>query len=227
MSLIRKVRYKLNQWFRGYILHDLDSLIALSWIKNDKQMDYRHRYELSDGAVVFDLGGHLGDWTSVILRSARIDRVYVFEVIPKYVAALHERFKSEKRVTICDFGLGAETRSSRFSVEALASSAFRVNDVSDCVVVEAPIKDVVEFMEEYGIERVDLVKINIEGGEYEFLDRLINASMIGRFNNLQIQFHNLGDWAVEARLRIRGKLSETHYLTYDYRWIFENWRLKS
>ena len=38
--------------------------------------------------------------------------------------------------------------------------------------------------------KIDLLKINIEGGEYEVLENLIENDLIKNIDNIQIQFHD-------------------------------------
>jgi len=71
------------------------------------------------------------------------------------------------------------------------------------------------------------VKINIEGGEYEVLYRLINSGYVKKCKNLQIQFHVFVKDCAIRREEIRSKLLETHHLTYDYPFTWENWELNS
>lgn len=39
------------------------------------------------------------------------------------------------------------------------------------------------------IDDIGLMKINIEGGEYELLERMIELGIINKVKDIQIQFH--------------------------------------
>lgn len=71
-------------------------------------------------------------------------------------------------------------------------------------------------------ESIKFIKMNIEGGEY-----LVGTEWIGRIEDIQIQFHNCGEEYVQRRNGIRQELPKIQYLTYDYAWTFENWRIKA
>ena len=74
---------------------------------------------------------------------------------------------------------------------------------------------------------VDLIKINIEGGEYEVLESLIADNKLSMFKNLQIQFHDfIIENAKERMSKIQQELAKTHVLTYQYEFVWENWKLK-
>lgn len=50
--------------------------------------------------------------------------------------------------------------------------------------------------------------------------------MIGSFKNLQIQYHDFVPGAVGLRDAISKKLRKTHFLTYCFDFIWENWQLR-
>jgi len=74
------------------------------------------------------------------------------------------------------------------------------------------------------VKHINLIKINIEGGEYELLEKMIISNLIKRFDNIQIQFHRFIANAFTKRRLIQKGLSKTHYLTYNYPFIWENWK---
>lgn len=83
-----------------------------------------------------------------------------------------------------------------------------------------------DILDKYKIKVVDLLKLNIEGGEYDLLEYLIETDMIKKFKNIQVQFHRSVN-AFEARAnRIQQALRGTHKLTYQYPFVWENWSLK-
>jgi hypothetical protein len=84
----------------------------------------------------------------------------------------------------------------------------------------------VDFIKSEEIKNIDLIKINIEGGEYDLLDFILENNLQTQINNFQIQFHKMFDDCEIRRNNIREKLSETHTLTYDYTFVWENWEKK-
>lgn len=83
-----------------------------------------------------------------------------------------------------------------------------------------------DFLKENNIKTIDLMKINIEGGEYALLEHLIEAGHIKEIKNIQIQFHDFVPDADKRMCKIQSGLEETHFLTYQYRFVWENWRLR-
>jgi hypothetical protein len=86
--------------------------------------------------------------------------------------------------------------------------------------------DVREFFDENNIETVDLLKLNIEGAEYDVLDRIIELNLLPHIKNIQIQFHRFVPDCERRRNVIRNYLSKTHTCVWNYDWIWEGWKLK-
>ena len=77
------------------------------------------------------------------------------------------------------------------------------------------------------LKKIDLLKINIEGGEYPLLEKLVESKTIQNIQNIQIQFHDfIPDYKKRYDL-IAKELQKTHYKTYDYPFIWENWMMKT
>jgi hypothetical protein len=69
------------------------------------------------------------------------------------------------------------------------------------------------------------MKINIEGGEYDLLDHLIETGWIRRIRDVQIQFHDFVSGATQRMHHIQAALKNTHHTTYQYPFVWENWHI--
>jgi hypothetical protein len=94
-------------------------------------------------------------------------------------------------------------------------------------IFEISLVSILDFIKEHNIHTVDLLKLNIEGGEYSLLESVIKDGNIKVFKNIQVQFH---DFVIDnARVRMRNiqrELAKTHQLTYQFEFVWENWQLK-
>ena len=69
------------------------------------------------------------------------------------------------------------------------------------------------------------MKINIEGAEYDLLDSLISKNNHSIVQNLQIQFHDFVFSDVKERMfKIHSELCKSHSLSYQYEFVWENWK---
>jgi FkbM family methyltransferase len=193
----------------------------IKWEEENKTRPLRFDYDLGPQSMVMDLGGYEGQWSSDIF-SRYLCKIFVFEPVHKFAQQIKTRFSKNPAIKVCPFGLGANTRKESIGISADASSVYSTS--SDMETIE--IHDVQDWFITHKIDKVDLMKINIEGGEYELLERLCSTGLIKKIVNVQIQFHELGKWAPERMKKIQEVLSESHAPTYLYRFYWENWRKK-
>lgn len=178
-------------------------------------------YQLSKEALVFDIGGYKGDWADAIYRKFGCN-VFIFEPIKQYAMIIRDRVAHSDKILTYDFGLSHETKECLISVEGDGSSIYKTGNRNELV----KLVKIEEFVKGNFINAIDLIKINIEGGEYDLIDSIVDSKLIRRIGALQIQFHN---FIIDADNRVivaREKLSETHRCTYKYDYVFENWVMK-
>lgn len=215
-SLKRWLDRRRNPWKGDFI----DSFLKF---RNDgAQARLTEFSDLEAGSVVIDFGGFEGTWTDAVLSAQPEARVHVFEPHPGYAAALRDKFADRPNVTIHEAAMGREAGTLSLSDAGDASSAVAAHERS----FSAPVIAARTFFDDQGIDRVQLAKINIEGGEYELLPALIEAGLIGRVARLMVQFHLFQPDDRALRSEIVGRLSETHEPGWSYPFVWEEWRLR-
>jgi len=180
--------------------------------------DIRYEYDLTPLDFVHDCGGHMGDFADAIFNRYGCF-VHVWEPISSYYAICMERFKENDKITVHNCGVGAATTKAIFRVKGNMSGAWADDGELENV----------EMIDVSRILPAALIKINIEGGEYAVLERLLETGDITRFKNCQIQWHEFPDRKEELTARrdyIIHELRKTHELTFDYGWVWQNWRIK-
>lgn len=191
------------------------------WFSCKGDQTLRLDYPLTENSLVMDLGGYKGDWTHDIFVKYH-PRILVFEPILSFHKTIATRFKNNSKIQVFPFGLSSKTEIAQFSMADNGSSVFDVANRK----VSVQLKSITELVNERKIEMVDLIKINIEGGEYDLLDIMIRENIIHRFKNIQVQFHDFFPEARERMTAIQKHLSKTHELTYQFEFVWENWKLK-
>lgn len=189
------------------------------WFAEEGDRTHRLDYNLNENSIVFDLGGYQGQWSSDIFSKYSCT-VFIFEPFEKYSENIKQRFQSNNRIKTFPFGLAEKNKIEKLSILADGSSMFRAGtDAAEIKLVEAK-----EFIQQNNILKIDLMKINIEGGEYDLLNHLIATDLVKNIQNIQVQFHDVFPDA-EARMKdIQNELSKTHLLTYQYKFMWENWQ---
>lgn len=195
-------------------------LRAQQWFKDNGDQALRLNYDLTENSIVFDLGGYKGEFASAIINKYN-STVYIFEPIPFLFDIIVDRFSNNKKLHPYCFGLYDSTIKQRISLSDNGSSLFITNNET----MEIQLKNMAEFINENEICNIDLVKINIEGAEYSLLESLIHHNLISRFKNIQVQFHDFIIPNAAKRMQdIQKQLSKTHELTYQYEFVWENWK---
>jgi len=197
--------------------------IKRKWYSEDGDSTYRLNYDLSDESIVFDLGGYKGQWASDIFAKYR-PSVFVFEPVKSFADAIDKRFEKNERIKIFTLGLGQSSRDEEIHISDDGSSIFgKSKDKERIKIVDAN-----DWIQQNLTpnQEIDLMKINIEGGEYELLDRLIESQLVNRVKNIQVQFHNISNDSAPHMEKIQSELKKTHKLTYQYRFVWENWQRK-
>lgn len=223
MNLYKKITGRLRNYYRLIVLGDRFVLDIRRWFSDNGDNTLRLGYELSKDCIVFDVGGYEGAWAEAI--SAKFCcNIFIFEPVPEFAAAIQARFADNTGINVCAYGLSNTNGQLTINLSGDGSS-FCVTG-SGGVAKATVRKFEFDLLRELGVSRIDLMKINIEGGEYDLLDLMIENKTISIVNQLQIQFHNFVPNAIERRDNIRRKLALTHSATWCYEFVWENWVLK-
>ena len=174
--------------------------------------------DLDVGGTVFDLGGYKGDWTAEIDARYRTT-TYIFEPIAEFHAQICSRFQSNPRIRPFQFGLGVGDAQIAMRLSADGTGAFAAGAGDETV----RITGIGEFMSVQGIDQIDLMKINIEGGEFDLLEHLAASGEIKRIRRLQVQFHDFVPDAIRRRAKIASALAQTHRQVWCYYFVWEEW----
>jgi len=150
--------------------------------------------------------------------------VYVFEPIEEYYDHITKRFSANENIKVYNFGLSCINKKTKILLNDDGSSVHGVGSSSDYEVID--LKNITDFIKENNIDIIDLMKINIEGGEFEVLPELIKTNDIVKVDNIQVQFHEFADQAKYKRGEIQKNLRKTHKLTYEYYFVWEGWEKK-
>src|ERR1035437_3184390 len=153
MSETNEFRLQIERWFR------------------DKG-DYTHRlnYNLNEDSIVIDLGGYKGEWAEMIFQKHKCN-IHVFEPVIGFYNNICDKFKDNEKIKVYGYGLGSADAELPLSIEGDASSSFKDNGVKENILI----KDIKSFLEDFPV--IDLIKINIEGAEFDLLDYILDNNL--------------------------------------------------
>lgn len=191
------------------------------WFKDKGDKTKRINYDLNENSIVFDVGGYKGEWAEKIFNKYSCN-IYIFEPVNIFYQNIKEKFKDNKKIKVFNFGLSNKDFESVISLKGDSSSMFKPSTELEKIYL----KDVLNIFKEEKIHNIDLMKVNIEGGEYDLLKRILFSEHDVNINNFQIQFHDFIPGCKNLRNEIQEKLEETHTITYNYEFVWENWKRK-
>jgi FkbM family methyltransferase len=191
------------------------------WFRDKGDSTLRLDYPLTEDSVVFDVGGYKGEWSQQIATRYN-PYIYIFEPVPHFYSLIVEKFEHNPKIKVFDFGLFDTTKTDSLVLDNDGSSLYGSADDH----IEISLMDVDGFLKKHHIKEIDLIKINVEGAEYPLLRRMIDKGIVQKCGDIQVQFHTFYPDAVKLRDEIRASLENTHSLTYDYTFVWENWRRK-
>lgn len=204
---------------RNEFKHNVDK-----WFDQKGDLTLRLDYELFPESIVFDLGGYEGDFAYEINKKYGC-YVYLFEPSKKFYNMCIQRFKNNEKIKCFNYGYSNENSQHFLSDEANGSSIIKSNGEKNGEIIF--VKDICELFEEFNINKIDLMKINIEGPEFLILSKLISHGGISNIQNIQVQFHEFYPDSWKLRDTIRYNLSTTHEEMWNFPFVWESWRIKN
>jgi FkbM family methyltransferase len=151
------------------------------------------------GCVVFDVGANNGRYGEKVMRLQPNARVYAFEPHPGTFTRLQE---SAVKHGFHAFNLGCgDTRTETLLFDYAGGQGTQHASVHENVFTgiheQKPIGHRIQiitlddFVIEYGLQSVDLVKIDVEGNEFSVLRGLQKSLSQGRINAIQFEFNTM------------------------------------
>ena len=223
VNLVRRVYSSIYRRFKNKFFPTIADKEVKRWYLDDVDRRLRFNFELKPCSIVFDLGGFDGGFASD-LYSRMPCKIYSFEPVRSFADHMVDRFRLNPDIKVFNYGLSSSDRTVDISIDGASSSVH----LKSCKSTEKiALRDIAKVMSELNIDKIDLLKINIEGGEYDVLPKMVDANLLPLIVNLQIQFHEIDEDSLAKKNSIRKSLELTHYCIYCYEFIWEAWRIKN
>jgi len=158
---------------------------------------------LPEDGVVVDVGANIGDFTIQLAKICSRGRVIAVEPIGEYVLMIqiHKLLNSVDNVTCVQAALGDHEGQTEIHLDGSKSSACWGGDKTERV----PLTTLSRLMGELGIDRVDLLKLDCEGAEWDILPAA--EEVLPRIRQICMEFHCAEGWTPDklaSWLRERG-----------------------
>lgn len=196
-------------------------------ITTDFSEDLRYSYNLTADSLVLDCGGYEGNFARLINERYGC-KVVIFEPVSQFANAICTSFSLENtsNITLVHAGVGSYDHDVEFGIHGdgtglYASTVFEQEDLPRELV------HIIRLSEWIGNQRIDLLKLNIEGMEYAVIADLMTNGTMKQIKNLQVQFHRRKESDDQLHAVMRTELLITHRLTHDFPFCWELFTLRN
>src|SRR4051794_16077085 len=161
-----------------------------------------------DAATILDVGGYQGDYSAAV-REAFGPRatVHVFEPNPALFTQVERRFADDPNTFCHEVALSREAGSATLYENEPGSSRGSLEPDSFALFGEPPVsshhvgvRTLDELATEVGIDRIDLLKLDVEGHEVAVLEGAATLLGEGRIDGVQFEF---GEADIASRTFLR------------------------
>ncbi len=150
------------------------------WYGNNYGGFYVHPNFLNEKSIVYSFG--IGE--DVSFDTAIIDKhhctVFAFDPTPKSISWIKNQ-SLPLQFKFYQYGIDKSTGTVNFNLPKknnyVSGSILNHSEVDATNTVNVPVKNFTEITQEFGHKRIDILKMDIEGSEYDVLDSILNSSV--------------------------------------------------
>jgi FkbM family methyltransferase len=177
------------------------------------------KHKLVNDDSILILGGYKGR-SAISWRKKYDSPIIIVEPIPIFFEDLKRNTREMNDVSLINLAIGKSDTEIEISMDSDSTGSFS----SGGPIVRVQQKDISTFL--VGLTRFpSIIEMNIEGAEYDVLERLIETNLHMKINTLLIQFHKIGPDYLARYVGIQDQLEKTHKLVFQYEFVWERWDL--
>jgi FkbM family methyltransferase len=158
--------------------------------------------------ILFDVGANLGEYSAELVRRSPQAHVYAFEPGPTAYSDIEARFAAQERVHVLNMALGAAPEMRTLYVKSTSPRSpvasfyprYGVAQKDRTQPVEVTVDTVDEYCARNSIEHIDLLKIDVEGHDFQVLLGARRMLAEKRVSAVQFEF---GEMHVHSRNFVR------------------------
>ena len=171
-------------------------------------------------SLIIDVGGYNGEWSSEMISRYGC-KSEIFEPVPEFYNNCENYFKNNNLVKIHKLALGGADRKTIFNLSDNGTSEHIDSGKSKSI--EVNVLDVSKLFDRLGSKQIACFKLNIEGAEYEVLERIISINKLEKCDSFLIQFHRQPQNYQSRYFKIKEDLEKTHNLIWGHEMVWEKW----
>jgi FkbM family methyltransferase len=152
--------------------------------------------ELREDSVVMDVGANLGDFAIQAAARCPRGRVYAVEPMREYSSLLetNKRLNRLSNLEILPVALGDHEGEIKLSIAGAESGAY-FNGTTKAKTETARLMTLPQLMRDCGLDRIDLLKMDCEGSEWDILPAAL--SVLPQIRQICLEIHPGRGWTAE------------------------------
>jgi FkbM family methyltransferase len=188
------------------------------FLLNKEELKYNIKFK--DDGLVLDFGGYIGEFTSKLSKLNPNMSFLIFEPVPNFYNKCLKRFNKKQNISVLPYGVTSDGRNIDLAIDGPRT---RTSQSGENQIFAT--KSITEILG--NLDQVELMKMNIEGLEYECLLSIIHSGSIKKINYLLVQFHNFHFEDENNYAEITRLISKDFNRIFSYKWKWELWQIKN
>lgn len=145
--------------------------------------------------VAFDVGANLGHWSAALIDAAGKAgcplTLHVFEPVPGAHARLATRFAANPGVRLHQLALSSRSGTAPMHIvgETAGTNSLVAGTDPGATQIEVQLATVADMQAQLGIDRIDLLKIDTEGHDFEIVKSLLPQLRDGAIGVVQFEYN--------------------------------------
>jgi len=151
---------------------------------------------IADGAVIVDLGASIGTFSVYAGTIARKTTIYAYEPLPGFFDLLQENLRlnrldgTVRSINAAVAGAPGERDLVVTGGKFYFPTLLRREGEAGTRSIRVPCTTLPDIIDAHGLTRIDLLKMDCEGSEYEIL-YAVSDSYLRRIAEIRLEYHNL------------------------------------
>ena len=215
MNLRAQLKHEIKRIIGHYSHLKSDVKINKTWYGNEYGGFYAAPDFINSNSIIYSFGiGEDISFDKQIIREHSCV-VHGFDPTPKSIDWVN-RQKLPEGFVFRDYGIGINSEKVMFHLpineKHVSGSSIKQKNVSTTRKVQVQMKSILDISEELDHKRIDLLKMDIEGSEYEVLENLSKLSI--EVDQICVEFHDRFFNNPKKSLKTLQKLKSAGYLIF-------------
>lgn len=182
---------KISNGLIKYILREQVQVLKKLWLGSAYGGFYILPFKSLKNGIVFSFGiGEDISFDENLIKLFKRIKIYGFDPTPKSQRWVAENCNDIKNIKFFAYGISVQNGMQNFYLPnnpKFVSGSLAKNTNTGRKIIQLPFKNMKSIMEELGVKRVDILKLDIEGSELDVIPDILKSGL--KFTQLCIEIH--------------------------------------